>query len=63
VPPAPASANQAPRVLKLGMTMQQVKDGFGEPADIVDLGSKVIYVYKDKKVTFMNGKVTDVDVL
>ncbi|HTX36561.1 MAG TPA: hypothetical protein VME43_16140 [Bryobacteraceae bacterium] len=61
-PPPPPSADQAPRVLKLGMTMQQVKDGFGEPASIVDLGSKVIYVYKDKKVTFVNGKVSDVDV-
>ena len=49
--------------MKLGMTIQEVKDAFGEPASIVDLGSKVIYMYKDKKVTFVNGKVSDVDVL
>lgn len=60
-PPAPP-ADAPPKVLKLGMTMKQVKDSFGEPASIVELGSKVIYVYKDKKVTFMNGKVSDVDV-
>ncbi len=62
-PAAPPAADQAPRVLKLGMTTKEVKDGFGEPASIVDLGSKVIYVYKDKKVTFVNGKVSDVDIL
>jgi hypothetical protein len=26
----------------------------------VNLGTKQIYVYKDLKVTFVNGKVTDV---
>jgi len=62
VPATPLPAEPAPKVLKLGMTTKQVKDSFGEPASIVDLGSKVIYVYKDKKVTFVNGKVSDVDV-
>jgi hypothetical protein len=61
--PAPPPADQKPRVIKLGMTIQEVKDSFGEPASIVDLGSKVIYMYKDKKVTFVDGKVSDVDVL
>jgi len=56
-PPPPA----APRQIKLGMTVQEVKDGFGEPDSMVDLGSKVIYKYKDLKVTFVNGKVTDVE--
>jgi hypothetical protein len=57
-PPAPPAA---PRQIKLGMTLQEVKDGFGEPISIVDLGSKVIYKYKDLKVTFINGKVSDVE--
>jgi hypothetical protein len=61
--PAPPPADQKPRVIKLGMTVQEVKDAFGEPASIVDLGSKVIYMYKDKKVTFVDGKVSDVDVM
>jgi hypothetical protein len=56
-PPPPA----APKQIKLGMTLQEVKDGFGEPESIVDLGSKVIYKYKDLKVTFVNGKVSDVE--
>jgi hypothetical protein len=62
-PPAPPPPEQKPRVIKLGMTIQEVKDAFGEPASVVDLGSKVIYMYKDKKVTFVDGKVSDVDVL
>jgi hypothetical protein len=61
--PPPPPVEQKPRVIKLGMTIQQVKDAFGEPASVVDLGSKQIYMYQGKKVTFVNGKVTDVDVL
>jgi hypothetical protein len=32
----------------------------GKPDKIVNLGVKQIYVYKDLKVTFINGKVSDV---
>ena len=32
----------------------------GTPEKIINLGSKLIYVYKDIKVTFLNGKVADV---
>jgi hypothetical protein len=32
----------------------------GAPSRIVDLGPKKIYVYKDLKVTFKGGKVSDV---
>jgi len=38
----------------------QVKSALGQPEKIVDLGKKQIYVYKDLKVTFVDGKVTDV---
>jgi len=31
-----------------------------DPVKIVDLGSPLIYGYKDLKVTFMNHKVRDV---
>jgi hypothetical protein len=61
-PPPPPPA--APRTIKLGMTVDEVKAIYGEPANIVDLGSdKLIYMYKDKKVTFVKGKVSDVDLL
>jgi hypothetical protein len=60
-PPPPAPA--APRKVALGMTIDEVKSSYGEPANVVDLGGKVIYVYKDLKITFKDGKVSDVDVL
>jgi hypothetical protein len=60
-PPPPPPAE--PRKLKVGMTIQEVKDGFGQPVNIIDLDTKVIYVYKDLKVTFVKGKVSDVDVI
>ena len=53
-PPAP------PASIQLGQTVDQVTASFGPPEKIVNLGTKQIYVYKDLKVTFVNGKVTDV---
>jgi hypothetical protein len=32
----------------------------GQPEKIVNLGTKQIYVYKDLKITFVSGKVSDV---
>ena len=49
-----------PVTLSLGQTIAEVKAIQGEPQKIMDLGSKKIYVYKDVKITFMDGKVTDV---
>jgi hypothetical protein len=34
--------------------------GLGQPDKVVDLGSKKIYIYKDLKITFVDGKVSDV---
>jgi hypothetical protein len=51
-PPEPAS-------IQLGMTVDQVEAALGAPDKKVTLGAKIIYVYKDLKVTFTNGKVTD----
>jgi hypothetical protein len=56
--PAPA---QAPTVqIHAGQTIDEVVAALGQPEKIVDLGSKKIYVYKDLKVTFIDGKVSDV---
>jgi hypothetical protein len=48
------------KTIALGQTRAQVEDILGRPERIVDLGAKVIYAYKDMKVTFVDGKVTDV---
>ncbi|MFZ3264509.1 MAG: hypothetical protein WA172_10955 [Terriglobales bacterium] len=52
-PPEPAQ-------IEKGQTPDQVKAAIGVPDKIINLGAKQIYVYKDIKVTFMNGKVSDV---
>ena len=49
-----------PVQIEKGQTPEQVKAALGQPDKIVNLGAKLIYVYKDIKVTFVNGKVSDV---
>ena len=49
-----------PQQIEKGQTPDQVKAAIGVPDKIVNLGTKQIYVYKDIKVTFINGKVSDV---
>jgi uncharacterized membrane protein YgcG len=49
-----------PQQIEKGQTPDQVKAALGVPDKIVNLGPKQIYVYKDLKVTFLNGKVSDV---
>ena len=49
-----------PQNIEKGMTTDQVEAAMGKPEKIVNLGPKKIYVYKDLKVTFLNGKVFDV---
>jgi len=42
------------------MGLDEVKAVQGNPDKIVDLGAKKIYVYKDLKITFIDGKVSDI---
>jgi hypothetical protein len=59
---APAAPEPAapPVSIEVGQTPDQVKAALGDPQKIVKLGTKQIYVYKDLKITFTNGKVSDV---
>jgi hypothetical protein len=58
---APPEQPQAePQTVQLGMTTDQVQSALGKPEKIFNVGAKQIYVYKDVKVTFLNGKVSDV---
>ena len=43
------------------MTTDQVQGALGKPEKIFNVGSKQIYTYKDVKITFLNGKVSDVN--
>ena len=59
--PQQAEQPQAePQSIEKGMTTDQVEAAMGKPEKKVTLGTKQIYVYKDLKVTFLNGKVSDV---
>jgi len=57
----PAAPAQPPPTIQLGQTTDQVVAIMGQPDKIVDLKTKQIYVYKDLKVTFVKGKVSDVE--
>jgi TolA-binding protein len=58
---AAADGNAAgPVTISLGQSMADVESMNGKPDKVIDLGAKKIYVYKDLKITFMDGKVSDV---
>jgi len=52
------NANAAHQV-SLGQTRDKVIAILGQPDRIVDLGARVIYVYKGRKIVFTDGRVTD----
>jgi len=55
-PPPPAD----PVSVEMGQTIDQVVAALGQPVKKAKIGTKDIYYYKDLKVVFVNGKVTDV---
>jgi hypothetical protein len=62
-PPAvqpPVEPAPEPARIELGQTLEQVQAILGKPDKVVDLGSKKIYLYKDLKITFVDGQVSDV---
>jgi hypothetical protein len=54
-PPPPAPE------LKLGLTVDQVVAQLGQPVNTATVGDKQIYLFKEWKITFIGGKVTDID--
>jgi hypothetical protein len=52
-------SNGVPRLTR-GQTTDQVVAVLGTPSNIVDLGVRKIYLYRDMKVTFLAGRVSDV---
>ena len=57
--PAPAPPVES-QTVNLGDTPERVTAAMGQPKNIVNLGTRQIYVYANLKITFENGKVTDV---
>jgi hypothetical protein len=59
--PAPIEAPAAPPAeISAGQSTDQVTAALGEPQKKLTVGAKTIYVYKDMKVTFKDGKVSDI---
>jgi len=58
--PAAEQPAAEPASIDKGMTTDQVQAAMGKPDKIVNLGTKTIYYYKDMKVIFLSGKVSDV---
>jgi hypothetical protein len=56
-PPAPPVET---RTVSPGDTREQVVAALGQPQNIAKVGSKEIYIYKDLKVTLIDGKVSDI---
>jgi hypothetical protein len=59
-PPPPPPDPGPPPTVSLGQTRAQVVGILGEPVRKAKIGIKEIYSYKDLKVTFVNGKVKDI---
>jgi hypothetical protein len=53
--PAPEPAN-----IEVGQTIDQVTAALGPPLHMATVGTKKIYSYKDMKITFKDGKVSDI---
>jgi hypothetical protein len=59
--PATIAAPAAPPVnISVGQSIDEVTASLGQPKSTVNLGAKKIYVYPDMKITFKDGKVSDV---
>lgn len=56
-----ASQGSPQITLSLGQSTSDVVALLGNPKQVIILGTKQIYVYDRMKVTFLNGKVTDVE--
>ena len=61
IAPPPPPSDAPPPTITLDQTKDQVTAAFGQPLRSAKIGAKEIFYYKDMKVTFINGKVSDVD--
>jgi hypothetical protein len=58
--PPPAAPAGPPPTITIGESSTQVLQALGMPQQMIDLGKKKTYVYKDMKVIFVDDKVSDV---
>jgi len=61
VPSEPRPAGRATSTIRLGQTLEEVTAILGPPEKQILLGAKTIFVYRDVKVVFVDGKVADAE--
>jgi hypothetical protein len=61
VPAEPRAAGRATSTIRLGQTQEEVTAILGPPEKQILVGAKTIFVYRDVKVVFMDGKVADAE--
>ena len=59
-PIAAPPTSAGPVTIEMGQSIADVVARMGNPVRIADLGQKKTYYYKDMKVIFVDGKVSDV---
>jgi hypothetical protein len=61
IAPPPPPPDAPPPTVELGQSKDQVIAGFGQPLRVDLHGAKTVFYYKDMKVTFTDGKVSNVE--
>jgi hypothetical protein len=61
IAPPPPPVDAPPPTITVGQTKDQVTAAFGQPVKAAKIGAKEIFYYKDMKVTFTNGTVSNVE--
>ena len=56
----PRDSRAPPKTISLGQTKDEVVAILGQPDKTANLAGKELYIYKDLKVTFVKGKVKDI---
>jgi hypothetical protein len=59
-PVVPATPAGPPPTITMGESSSEVLQAMGMPLQMIDLGKKKTYVYKNMKIVFLNDKVSDV---
>jgi hypothetical protein len=57
---APAPSSAPPPTISIGESSTQVLQAMGMPQQMIDLGKKKTFVYKNMKIIFVDDKVSDV---
>lgn len=60
-PESTQSPTPEPPKVQIGQTPDEVIAALGQPDKKIDLGAKKIFIYKDVKITFKDGKVADAE--